>query len=240
MGPTVADQKFIPDADYDFARMARNFVLAVTEDPGRYFLTNADASRITAALARFREALATTLDRHVRTRARTRAKDDARAEAERVIRGYANQIRANDAIDAGAKRRACVRERPKRLRRRKCPAAPPHLSFVRADGGVHVLRFQAEAFKVGKAKPAGAARLELFAEHVPPGRAVPRTPAELCGRVWYVRSYTSSPMRVSFPMPPEPAMVVYWARWASSTGEVGRFCGTVQAGVEGWPAARAA
>ena len=236
----MAEKKFIPDADSDFARMARDFALAVAEGPARYRLSDDDSARINAVVAKFREKLAASMNRHHRTQAHTFAKDVARAEAERVIRGYANQIRASDAIDPLAKQRACVRERPTRLRRRRCPAAPPHLSFVRADGGVHVLRFKAEQFKAGKAKPDGAARLELFAEHVPPGRAIPRTPDELNGRVWYVRSYTSSPMRVSFPVPPEPAMVVYWARWASATGEVGRFCETVTARVEGWPAARAA
>ena len=34
-------------------------------------------------------------------------------------------------------------------------------------------------------------------------------------------------------MPREPALVVYWGRWAGTTGEVGRFSATLRARVEG-------
>ena len=235
----VAD-KFIPDADSAFAGMARRFWQAIARDPARYGLGPDAAAEICAAVSRFRDALAATHQPLERNRAATYEKDAARAEAERVVRRYANRIRADEAIDSAAKAAATVRVRPTRLRRRRCPAEAPDLAYLRTEMGEHVLQFAAAFGKTSKAKPAGAARLELFVEHVPPGRAIPRSPSELGGRAWYLRSYTASPMRVKFPVPPEPAMVVYWARWASATGEVGRFCPTVQARVEGWPAARAA
>ena len=49
-----------------------------------------------------------------------------------------------------------------------------------------------------------------------------------------MRSFTTNPIRVEFPMPKEPMLIVYWGRWADSTGEVGRWSETVIARVEGW------
>ena len=232
--------KFIPDSDSAFADMARTFATVIAQDPQKYFLDAAAAAEIGGAVARYRGALAVRYQRERRTPVATTRKDAARADAERVIRRYANLIRANDAIGLADKQRLAVRVRPARLRRRQCPGGPPFVQFVRAEAGVHVLRFAEALNKASNAKPAGAARLEVFVEHVPPGRAIPRSPAELGGRAWYLRSYTTTPMKVRFPEPAGPAMVVYWARWASATGEVGRFCPTVQARVEGWPAERAA
>lgn len=39
-------------------------------------------------------------------------------------------------------------------------------------------------------------------------------------------------------MPSSPMQVVYWARWADSSGNVGPFSKTVVADVEGWPTTR--
>ena len=52
--------------------------------------------------------------------------------------------------------------------------------------------------------------------------------------MWYLRSYTTSPIHVDFPKANQPMRVVYWARWADAKGNVGPFCRTVVARVEGW------
>jgi hypothetical protein len=78
-------------------------------------------------------------------------------------------------------------------------------------------------------------RLELFVELVEPEAKVPEHPAQLSGgRMWYLRSYTRSPIHVEFPTANQPMRVVYWARWADAKGNVGPFCRTVVARVEGW------
>ena len=60
-------------------------------------------------------------------------------------------------------------------------------------------------------------------------------PAQLSGgRMWYLRSYTRSPIHVEFPTANQPMRVVYWARWADAQGNVGPFCQSVVARVEGW------
>ncbi|MFG0331213.1 MAG: hypothetical protein ACF8PN_15100 [Phycisphaerales bacterium] len=228
-----ATKKFIPDADRDFASMARVFATQIAEDPALYSLSADDAAEISAIVAAYRDALALATWPGTRTTVTIIRKDTARAKAERIIRRHANAIRIDDSIDPVAKARILVRERPKRLKRRRCPQDPPYLRFVRSERGrVHVLESRAHFCAKSREKPHGAARLELFVELLAPGEPVPYEPGD---RPWYLRSFTTSPMRVKFPKPDAPRLVVYWARWADTRGEVGRWSPTVVAGVEGWP-----
>ena len=225
----MANKKFIPDGDSDFARMARNFAVEIKEDPDRYGVSTDEAEEISEAVQAFRNALATAIRPAFRTKFTIRKKEAARKEAERVIRKYANRIRANDAIDPVHKSALDVRERPKRLKKRTCPQQAPHLRFVGVDdaghpgaGGIHLIEFTTKEIQwTSKAKPHGAVRLELFFEFVKPGQPVPMKPDELSGWPRYLRSFTTTPMRVKHPVPVEPMLLVYWARWADAKGEVG-------------------
>ena len=231
----MADKKFIPDSDSDFALMARNFALPIARDPARYFLSADDAQKITSAVGGFRDALVIATRPGTRTKIAIMAKDVARSEAERTVRKYANLSRANDRVSQVNKKLIAVRERPRRLRRRMCPKRPPHLRYRPSASGsadVHLLEFR-EAFAArSRAKPFGAARLELFVGLIAPGQPVPESPAP--PGAWYLRSFTTNPIRVKFPVSQEPMLVVYWGRWADATGDVGPWSATVPARVEGW------
>jgi hypothetical protein len=68
-----------------------------------------------------------------------------------------------------------------------------------------------------------------------PGEPLPQHPSDLAGaRPWYLRSFTTNPARVAFPIPSEPRLVVYWARWADAKGNVGKWSAVCQTRVEGW------
>jgi hypothetical protein len=121
---------------------------------------------------------------------------------------------------------------------RVCPKEPPQLTFSRAlhqgssSTPMHELKFA--ALQWGKTKPEGATRLELFVDLVPPDAAIPSHPgSNHGGRPWYLRSYTRSPIVVEPPMTDSPMRVVYWGRWADSTGNVGPFSATVAGWIEG-------
>jgi hypothetical protein len=78
--------------------------------------------------------------------------------------------------------------------------------------------------------------LELFVELVPVGAKVPVHPWQYSGgRLWYLRSYSTSRFEVEFPSIGDgtPMLVVYWGRWADSRGGVGPFSQTCVARVEG-------
>lgn len=240
----MAEKKFIPDRDVDCAQMARNFSVEISRNPDRYLISTAEAAEIREAVQAFRDALAVAIRPSSRTKMTIMKKDAARKEAVRVIRRYANRIRANDAIDPLHKSVLDVRERPKRLKKRRCPQVAPSLQFLGSDdvnhsgmGGVHVIAFRtAKILAPSKAKPHGAARLELFFEFVKPGQPVPSKPDELSGWPRYVRSFTTTPMRVKHPVPAAsmgPMLLVYWARWADATGEVGPWSQTLVTRIEG-------
>lgn len=92
-----------------------------------------------------------------------------------------------------------------------------------------------------KANPDGAVRLELFVDLVPPDEEVPAHPGAIHGgRPWYLRSYTRSPIVIAPPMARVPMRIVYWARWADSTGNVGPFSATAVAWIEGGNVSRPA
>jgi hypothetical protein len=74
----------------------------------------------------------------------------------------------------------------------------------------------------------------LFVDLIPPDERVPDHPgANHGGRPWYLRSYTRSPIVLTPPMARVPMRVVYWARWADPTGNVGPFSKAAAGYVEG-------
>ncbi len=247
--------KFIPDSDSDFACMARNFASAIARDPARYFVSQEESAAITLAITKFREALTSTRNPVGRNAISITRKDHARAEAEKIVRRVGTRIRANDAISATARIAARVKVRSEKLKKKACPRIAPVLQF-RGEGNKHTFGYKVHRLRFfeepggefisrfrgkgnnrvrGRAKPEGAARLELFIEFVAQGESLPQHPGELSGgRPWYLRSYTSNPMEVLFPIPTTPMLVCYWARWADTRGNVGPFSETLVTQIEGW------
>lgn len=231
-------RKFIPNGDGDFATMAENFARTIAADPGRLGMAQGDSDALSAAVAAFGAALQEARFGG-RSAAATRAKDDARAAAERIIRPLGHLLRSNARIDAATKILLGIRPRAQKAKTLTCPQEPPRLRFVRAlhEGSgaapAHELAFCAWE-SASMAKPPGAVRLELFVDLVPPEEPIPAHPGAHHGsRPWYLRSYTRSPVRLTPPMARVPMRVVYWGRWADSLGNVGPFSETAVAWIEG-------
>jgi hypothetical protein len=234
-------KKFIPDSDSDFAFMARNFAGNIAKDPARYHVSASEAAEMVAKVTAFREAMAANYAPMTRCKATAMRKDQTRAEAERLIRDAGNRIRGDRQLSVADKIVIRVQERPTRLRKRECPQTPPILMFVgptpgsNAIDGKHILKFLDDWRKHSHAKPEGAVRLELFVDLVPPAEPIPTWPGERWGgRMWYLRSYTRSPIKVDYPRSDELMRVVYWARWAAASGQTGPFSTTLAARVEGF------
>jgi hypothetical protein len=112
------------------------------------------------------------------------------------------------------------------------------MRFVRAlhegNGATPMHELEFRALDGAGARPAGAARLELFVGLIPPDEPVPKHPAYVSAlRPWYWRSFTRSPIVLVPPMARVPMRVVYWGRWADTTGNDGPFSSTVAGWVEG-------
>jgi hypothetical protein len=244
--PRKRPRQFIPEGDSDFAWMGRIFAQTIAKDREKYFISERDSEMITRRVEEYRKKLSIATSPGGRTKPACLAKSQARARAEQIVRKFGNFIRAHPHIGEADKLALFIKERPTRLKERKCPPSVPELTFVGSIDGVsaaipiHVLRFRnydslrfREPQSYKRAKPAGAARLELFVELIDPDEPVPNWPGEL-GRPWYLRSFTKNPIHVEFPMPRRPMKVVYWARWADATGGVGPWSKTCVARVEGW------
>jgi hypothetical protein len=231
-------RKFIPNGDLDFATMAEHFARNIAAEPGRYGVAKDDGDALSAAVAAYRAALQACRFGGERSAAATRAKDDARAEAERIIRRLGHLVRSNPRIDAATKILLGIQPRAEKPKVLPCPPEPPRLRFVRAlhegNGATPVHELEFRAWDCSAAKPPGAVRLELFVDLVPPDEPIPAHPGANHGsRPWYLRSYTRSPVRLTPPIARVPMRVVYWGRWADSLGNVGPFGATAVAWIEG-------
>lgn len=230
-------RKFIPNGDFDFAVRAESFARHLVADPARYEIPPEDAERLDEAVKQFRSALQAARGGG-RSEVKTQVKDDARAAAERIMRRLGHLVRSNLRLDAATKMSLGIHPRKEKPKVIPCPQEPPRLRFVRAlhEGNgatpMHELSFM--SLDCHRAKPAGAVRLELFADLVPPEEPIPAHPgANLSSRPWYLRSFTRSPIVLVPPMPRVPMRVVYWARWADSMGNVGPFSATAAGWIEG-------
>ncbi len=185
----VPTRRFIPDGDSDFANKARNFALQIKEDPGRYFISGDDAERIDRAVQAFRDALAKSYSRVTRSMQVTMLKDQARKEAEKIVRKFGAMIRLNDEIAPIDKTIAGVDERRKPVRREdEGILVTPHLGYVGTtgegtmQGHKHVLEFWDFSGSTRRHRPREASRLELFVELVEPEADHPRASRRTRGR----------------------------------------------------------
>lgn len=229
-------KKFIPNGDWDFGIMSKAFASNLMKDPARYHVSQEEAEELQAKAKAFEGALREARIGE-RSAMKTRIKEESRAAVEAMIRRIAHSVRANPKVDPITKMGLGLRERVAKAKQLTVPQEPPRLKFVQAihmgDGAVpmHELAFSSLDHKP---KPAGAVRVELFVDLVPPEEKIPNHPGEnLASRPWYLRSYTRSPIKLIPPMARVPMRVVYWARWADSVGNVGPFSATASAWIEG-------
>lgn len=249
---TGKTHRFIPDADSDFARMAKHFAAHVASDAERFAIPAEQVDALENTVAAFREALYRTKVHSSAGPRATLVKNEARATAEKQVRDVAKLIRgtSESALTSVDRLHLNLPEKVKRAKARLCPQVSPLLRFVgatheagRAGTGVprHILEYGNDFDRSSNAKPHGAARLELFVELVPIGTPTPTQPGQLSGgRLWYLRSFSTSRFEVEFPVLDDgsPALVVYWGRWADARGGVGPFSQTCVARMEGGPESR--
>lgn len=258
--------EFIPKSDSDFAFTASGFVSHLKREPQTYGVASEQIAEVEPAVKAFRNVLSKLHVARIsggHTPTLTREKNAARKLAVEKVTALADLIRVNRNVPESKKELLRIKVRPKRSRKHRCPQTPPTLQFMGSgDGvvggigvgggsGVHVLKYvdneegavilpSKTVGMMRRARPQGAVRVELFFEMIPVGEPVPRLPGKYSGG-WpnYLRSFTRSPMEVQFPVPSEPMLIVYWAKWADSSGEVSRWSTPCVARVEGWTAHKA-
>src|SRR4051812_6067506 len=104
-------QKFIPNGDLDFETKAQAFARTLVKEPERFDVPRAEAEQLDAAVKKYSAALKVARFRGGKSQVATRAKEDARAEAERIMRRLGHLLRINKRLDGASKVSLGIRER---------------------------------------------------------------------------------------------------------------------------------
>src|SRR5262245_4265719 len=105
-------KKPIPNGDHEFATKAEIFARAIAEEPAKFEITQSDSDALSTAVAKF----SAELQAHRsggQSEVTKITKDQARKEAEALMRRWRNHVRANDRIDAAVKVLLNIHERSK-------------------------------------------------------------------------------------------------------------------------------
>lgn len=205
---------YIPHCEDGAAFWMRNFCDSVRREPERFRLTESDADEIAVAVDEFEARRNATLNDFTRTRPAIAAKNEARAAAERVCRGFAMQIkRDSDVADID---KINIGVRPKHTRHEPIdpPRTFPLLRILGNPPGSQVMRYADSVRPDSSAKPFGAEGLDLFIALTDrePG---PLSAAEFLGK------YTRNPIVIEFTDSDDGKIATYYARWSNAKGETG-------------------
>ncbi|MEM7806707.1 MAG: hypothetical protein AAF561_01180 [Planctomycetota bacterium] len=151
----------IPRQDSHAASWMRNFADRLGESSSAYGITVDQADEVRQTVIAFRNALARSVAPATRTSLAVLKKNECRAEAERVCRGFYSMIRANVTVSNDDLFAAGIRPRSRGRARSSAPTSSPWLQ-IHTVNSTHTIRwFDTES--AGRGKPAGCAMLQLFA-----------------------------------------------------------------------------
>jgi len=205
---------FIPREDTLALAWMQTFAGGIAAGPALYMLSPADAAAISAAVDAFDVALQVVLDPAERTKVTVAAKDDARRSAEQICRQYAGLIKLNAGVSDPDK--IAIGVRPVNTSRDPVPVpqSSPLLNIIAATPGAQTLRYADASTPDKRAKPFGAASLQLF---VSVGEAASADPEQ----AKFLGAYTTNPIGIGFEAGDDGKIATYFARWASRRGDTG-------------------
>jgi hypothetical protein len=202
---------YIPSREADMQLWVINFDTLVTAAPASYGLVAADAVAIGAVVDAFNAALTLARDPATRTKSTVADKNGKKAAMLQVVRSYAMLVKANDGVSDQSKVDLGLRLDDGDPSPIPAPLSWPLLNIVAAGPLIHELRFADSATPDSKAKPPGAASLQLVASV---GEAPPAGP-ETCA----TKAHASrNPINVSFSSAEAGQTAHYWARWVTQKG----------------------
>lgn len=216
----MASDPYIPRADRHFRSMAEAFANGISSNPSAYALSPAEAAWIMQQFNDFNAAFMVASNEKTRTKLTVIAKDNARSILKSTISNYSAMIRANQGVSDADKVAIGVRPRNVSHRRRTCPQTSPLLKYLGSPLGFEVLFFTDASTPDSRAKPYGAAQLELYVAYSRPGVGEPQPKAD---DAIYLGPFKKNPIRVPQDAEQEArsARPTYYARWRGFDGEVG-------------------
>jgi hypothetical protein len=212
---------YLPPRDQDLRAWAANFDALVNATPGLFGLSPADGVAIHTYVSAYSAALSASTDPATRTGVTITAKDAARAAMLDVVRGYARQVRNNQGVSDAAKLTLGLRLPDLTPTPVPAPATAPVVIPVAAQPLEQTLRYADVATPDRRAKPSGAAGLELYVAIAAAG-VVPSGPND--GR--FRGLVTRQPFAVAFDPADRGKTAWYWGRWTTRTGKTGPWSAT--------------
>lgn len=204
---------YIPNRDADFAAWLLNFATLIAAAPAAYGLLVGDATAISAQNTAFQAAYTAAIDPGTRTPATVAAKDAARANAQAVVRPYAQRIRNNSAVDVALKVGLGLTIPSTTPTPIPAPVVAPALSLQSAIVGQMRLAYK-DPTAAGKAKPYGVVGVEM-------ARAIGTVPAVDPAQASVWGTATKSPFEMSFLAGDAGKVVTLFGRFVTRSGPGG-------------------
>lgn len=211
---TMAQPRYIPNKDADFAAWLLNFATILAAAPTDYGLIAGDATIVTGVNTAFQSAYSAAIDPSTRTPVTIAAKDSTRAAAEATVRPYAVNISLNSAVSDALKVTIGVslpRENPTPI---PAPVTNPVVDLVQATPLQHTLSIRDVTTPTTKAKPPGVIGAEV---HVAVGLTAAVSPAT----AQLKQITTKTPTRVTFDASERGMIATYFVRWTTRSGPAG-------------------
>jgi hypothetical protein len=205
---------YIPASDDGFRTWGSNFATNIAANPGLYMMTPAEADGVTAVVQDFIDKLEIADNELTRTKQTIADKDDARSIAESLCRQYAILIKENAGITDGDKLSIGVRPVNPSRERIDVPTTSPLLNIVGQLPGQMTLRYADSSTPDSRARPFGAASLQIFLG-ISDEEPAPIASCQFLG------AFSRNPVDVEFSEADDKKSATFYARWASARGEVG-------------------
>lgn len=214
MPAVVQSEPYIPTTDWGFKSWLQNFSSLISQNPGKYGLTAADATIIADQYAAYATAFDLVQAPSTRNAGTIGQKDAIRASATASVRIYAQLIKVNQGVDNQDKIDLGVHVNDPTPTPIPAPTTAPILMIVGAFSGQHEIRYADETTPAKRGKPAGVMQLELrrtvaVGANPDPEAALP------------VGLFTKQPVSVNQNPVDAGKTATYFGRWVTRKGLVG-------------------
>ena len=220
---------YIPRADGKVVAWAENFARLIALNPSTYGLMVSDSVAISGWVDAFVAARQVAAEPSTRTVSTVAAKDSARAAMLSVVRRYAQVIKLNDGVTNSEKIGLGLTVADGGRSPVPAPSTAPVCMIIGATPLRHTLRFSDAGSMTRRAKPPGAASLELhyFVGENPPPMPGGDVPTRFYGVA------TRQPFQVALKGADIGKRITYYARWVTRRGLAGPWSSPVGMTVAG-------
>lgn len=205
---------YIPTTDSGVSSWLLNFSTLVSANFAAYGLTSGNATTIAAQNTAYQAAYTLATDPSTRTPSTVAAKDAAKAGALAVVRPFAMQINANAGVTDEQRAELGLTIRKVIPTPIPAPTAVPGIALINLTPLTANLRTFNVATPTSKAKPYGAAMVEVFA-------AIGTTAAVDPSQASFVNAFSKTPLALAFGSDDVGKIASVWARYATKGSYAG-------------------